>query len=323
MNMKTVRGVVALALAAIAAAAFAQDTFPSRPVRIIVPAAPGGGADIAARVVGQKMSENLGQPVVVENRPGADTALATRYVKEQAPDGYTILLQAAGLTTIPALRLDPGFELKDFTPLGPINRTPAILLVSNESPFKSLRQLVDTVKAQPSKVSYATGGAGTPSHITTALFSQAAGNLKMLHVPYKGIAAATPDVLSGRVDIVFEGALSSQARVKQGQARALGITSSARLPGLPDVPTFAEQGMPSFNFYAWQGLLLPAGTPKPVVDRLAAALRSALTSKELADRFRAEGSETMMMTPPEFEAFLKAETAAMTKLIGTLGIQKQ
>lgn len=306
-----------------ATAAVAADPFPSKPIRIVVPTVAGGLADVTARQVAQRMSEKLGQPVIVDNRPGADTLLGTRLVKDAPADGYTLLLQADGVTVWPSLKQNPGYDLeRDFTAVGPILRLPFLLVVNAQSPDRTLSDFIARGKADPKKMSFASGGVGTPPHIGAAIFLQQAG-LDLMHVPYKGNAAAMPDIIGGRVDMIMDPYATSGGNVKAGKLRALGVSSSARLAALPDVPTFAEQGLPNAGYTSWLGLLAPAATPKDVIQRLSEALHSAVTSKELNDRIRADGNEPVIMSPDEFNKYLKAQLGQMAKLVNELKLPKQ
>jgi tripartite-type tricarboxylate transporter receptor subunit TctC len=317
------RSLLALGLALAAAAACAADAFPSRPIRIVVNTAPGGLTDITSRLVAQKMGEKLGQSVIVENKAGADGLLGIRYVKGQPADGYTLLGAAGTVAIQPAVKLDPGYDLvKDFAGVGPMVRTPVLMVEGPSQPDKTLADFIARGKANPDKLTYASAGVGTTTHLGAALFLQQAG-VKAMHVPYKGNGAAMADVIAGRVTMIFEAYGSGAGKVKAGQLKALAVTSTKRLPGLPEVPTVAEQGVPGFSYYLWLGLLAPEGTPKDVRARLSEALHYALNSKELKERMQNDGAEPMLMSPDQFDEFLKKDAAQMGKLVDELGIQKQ
>jgi tripartite-type tricarboxylate transporter receptor subunit TctC len=320
--MKTLaaRSLALLALMFAVDSAAAAEVSPSKPVRIIVPAASGGSLDITTRLVAQKMGEKLGQSVIVDNRPGADTLLGTRLVKDAPADGYTILAQANGFSVLPALKLDPGYDpLKDFTAIGPMVRSPLIMVVAADQPDRTLQEFI--ARAKTNKLSYASGGAGTPPQLAAAMFLQQA-DLNVLHVPYKGNGAALPDVAAGRVNMLFDGYISSASYLKAGKLKALAVTSSTRIAPLPDVPTFTEQGV-NYTYTLWLGLLAPSGTSKEVVQRLSDALHYATTSQDLSERFRSEGSEPMAISPDEFNEYLMKEVAQMTDLATTLKITKE
>lgn len=317
------RSLLALAIAFAASAASAADPFPSHPIRIVVNTAPGGLTDITTRLVAQKMTEKLGQPVIIDNKAGADGLLGIRYVKAQPADGYTLLGAAGTVAIQPLVKLDPGYDLvKDFAGVGPMVRSPLLMVEGHGTPDRTLADFIKRAKASPDKLTYASAGVGSTTHLGAALFLQQAG-LKVMHVPYKGNGAAMPDVIAGRVDFIFEAYGSGAGKVKAGQLKALGVTSTKRLPELPDVPTLAEQGVPGYNYYLWLGILAPAGTPKDVLAKLSDALHFALNSKEVKDRIVEDGSEPMVMSPDQFNEFLKHDVANMTKLVNELGIQKQ
>lgn len=303
--------------------AIATSQFPTRTVRIVVPSAAGGLADVTARLVAKKMAENLGQPVIVDNRPGADTLLGTRLVKDAPADGYTLLLQSDGITVWPALMEQPGYDLeKDFAGVGPILKFPFVFVVGSQQPDKTLSSFIARAKQNPKTMTYASGGVGTPGHIGAAIFLKQTG-LDLMHVPYKGNSAAMTDIMGGRVDMLFDTSATSAGSIKTGKLRALGVSSTKRLQSLPDVPTFAEQGVHNADYYSWLGLLAPAATPKDVLQRLSVALRSAVSSEELVEKFRADGSEPMTMSPDEFNKYLKGQLGQMAKLAEDLKLPKR
>jgi tripartite-type tricarboxylate transporter receptor subunit TctC len=300
-----------LALSAAAAAANAADPFPNRPIRIIIPAAPGGSLDITARLIAQKMSEKLGQPVIVDNRPGADTLLGTRMVKDAPADGYTLLGQASGFTLFPLMRSDTGYDaLKDFAPVGMMLRAPRVLVTSTAKPYRNLADFVAAAKG--GQLTYASGGVGTPTHIAMESFAHALG-LQMTNIPFKGTGAALPEVASGRVDVMFDAISSSRPYIEGGRLRGLAVSADKRVPVLPDVATAKEQDVPYTNVF-WLGLLAPAGTPREVVQRLADAMKAGSDSPDLRARFQADGSDPTHVGPAEFGAFLRVEAADMVKL---------
>lgn len=300
----------------------AAGVYPDHPIRMIVPAAPGGLLDVTTRLVARKMSEALGVSIIVDNRPGGETLVGTQVVKNAQPDGYTVLSQANNMTARPAFYKDPGYDLmKDFVPVGPMIRAPLVMLVPPTGP-KTFGEWVAQARAQPDKVAFASGGIGTPQYVAAALLQHDA-KLSLLHVPYSGNGAAMPDVMGGRVNMIFDGYGSSVGYIKSQKLHPLGVTSGNRLADLPGVPTIAEQGYPNYNYYLWLGLFAPTGTPPDAVQRLSDALHKALTSQDLAERFRTEGSEPMMMTPAEFGEFLDRDLSQMSQLVKEAGIQKR
>lgn len=304
------------------APALAADPYPTKQIRLVVPTVAGGLADIYGRLMAKKMSEKLGQQVIVDNKPGADTLIGTRFVREAPADGYTILLQAGGISVFPHIKLDPGYELKDFTAIGPFARHPFVMMVGADQPDKSLADFIQRAKANPGKMSYAHGGLGTPPHIAAAMFLKTAG-VNILPIAYKGNAAAFPDVVSGRADMIFDSLGSAAGLIKSGKVKGLGISTPSRMPTAPELPTLAEQGYPGFSFYGWLGLLAPAGTPKEVVDKLAEAVTYAITSQEVLERFRGDGNEAYGMAPAAFNEYLKTEAGDMGRLVQELKLPKQ
>ncbi|RKJ95064.1 Bug family tripartite tricarboxylate transporter substrate binding protein [Alicycliphilus denitrificans] len=299
------------------------DTYPSRPIRIIVHSSPGALLDVTTRVVAQEMSKDLGQPIVIENRPGADGLLGIRAVKAAPADGYTLLAAANTVAQLPAFRKEPGYDLeKDFTGIGMMNRAPFLFVGPPGQPSKTLAELIANAKAQPGQLVMAHAGKGTSVHMAAALFFHQTGT-KFLDVPYKGAAAALPDVVGGRANVMFDGANSSGPLVKEGKLRAFGITSTTRSPVFPDIPTLAEQGLPNYSFYVYLGLLAPANVPKDVVPRLAKALRTALASEPVKERFRNDAAEAGRMSPEEFTKFLKEDAARTEKVATDLGYAKE
>ncbi|WP_349607723.1 tripartite tricarboxylate transporter substrate binding protein [Cupriavidus sp. DF5525] len=322
MNYVTTGKVVCFLMASIAAlgpaSAISAEPYPSKPIRIVVGTAPGGATDITTRLVAQKMSERLGQPIVVENRPGGDTMVATRYVRDQPADGYTILAQSLGFLMLPYTKKDPGYSIKDFSGIGPMTRAPFLMLVGAGGP-RSLKEYV--AQASAGNLSYGHGGMGNAPHISAEAVLRAY-RLNVLPVPYKGNGAVMPDVIAGRVSMFFDAYISSSAYVKSGKMRALGVTSAERLPAAPDIPTFREQGL-DYTFSVWLGLLAKAGTPKDVMNRLSDALKYALTDKALAQRFLADGAEPYTLSPEAFDERLVTEFASLEKVAADLKIVKE
>jgi len=302
--------------------AMATDQFPTKTVRMVVPAAAGGLADVTARQLALKISATLGQPVIVDNRPGGDTLLGTRMVKDAPADGYTLLLQGDGITVYPALKKEPGYDYeRDFTAVGGIFRMPLLMVVGAQQPDQTLQDFIARAKANPNKLSYGSGGTGSGPHVGAALFLRRAG-LDVMHVPYKGNSAAMPDVISGRVDMIFDVYATSIGYIKAGKLRALAVSSSTRHPSLPDVPTLAERGVPNATYTSWLALFVPAATPKDVVQRLSEALHSAVSSKDLYDRFRSDGNEPILMSADEFHNAVKTQLGQTDKLLKDLGLPK-
>lgn len=305
-----------------AGAAAAVD-YPSRPVKIVVNSAPGALLDATTRTVAQRMSEILGQPIIVENNAGASGMLGIRVVKSAPADGYTLLATANTIAQVPALKLHPGYDLvKDFTGIGMMNRAPLIMVGWPGQPARNLQEFVGEARSDGRSMAYATAGVGTSTHMAAALFLQRAG-LKMLHVPFKGNAAAMPDVMAGRVNVIFDGANSSGPLVREGKLRAFGVTSPTRMPTYPEIPTLAEQGLPGYSFHVYMGLVAPAGTPGEVIRKLSGALKASLSSGQVRERFQRDGAEAGSMSPDEFTAFLKQDMLRTVQVATDLGIPKE
>lgn len=313
--MKKLSGTIAaLALACTACVAMAADHYPSKPIRFIIGTVPGGATDITTRLVAQKMSERLGQPIIIENRAGADTIVATRYVKEQPADGYTILAQSLNFSTGPYIKSEPGYSMKDFVGIGTMTRVPFILLVGSEQPVKTVADYVALAKASP--LSYGHGGVAGAPHIAAELFLRSY-NLNVQSIAYKGNAAVMPDVVAGRLSMFFDAYISSSSLIKSGRLRPIAVAAPARLAAAPDVPTFREQGL-DYSYSVWLGLIAKAGTSPEITNKLSEALEYALMNKELADRFRAEGAEPTFMKPKDFTEYLAREYADMAKVSADL-----
>ena len=312
----------ALALA-MALPSLASAQYPDRPVRLVVNTAPGGSTDLVARLMGQHMTEKLGQSVIIDNRAGADGLVGIRAVQGAKPDGYTLLVATGTLVVQPFLKKEAGYEtLKDFKPIGLMARAPFLVVVGGDQPDKTFAEFVTRAKANAGKFSYASAGVGTLSHLPYALMVQQLG-LQMLHVPYKGNGVAFNDVGSGRVNSIMTAYSSALPFLQSGRMRPLAVTSTTRLSALPNVPTLAELGVTGYSFYTWYGLLAPAGTPDDVIQKVSEALRVAQGHKDIVERFRTEGTEVTRMSPAEFNTFLKQEHTKLDKLVTDLGLQKE
>jgi tripartite-type tricarboxylate transporter receptor subunit TctC len=298
------------ALLAILAAPLRADDFPSHPIRLIVPYAPGGGADAVARIVAKRASETIGQPIVIENRGGAGSIIGTEMVAKAEPDGYTLLLGQSGPISInPAVyKVLPYSSLQDFAPITMTTAYPYILVVNAELPAKTLQDFVALVKSKPGAFNYGTTGVGAANHLVTELFSSKAG-LKMIHVPYRGTALAVTDLLAGNVTMVFADPISALEHIKAGTLRALAVTSKERSPVAPAVPTIAESGYPGFDAIAWHGILAPAKTPPAIVARLHDEIAKALQDPATKTLLEAQAMQTVGNTPSQFAAFIRDDIA--------------
>lgn len=293
----------------------AQDTFPSKPIRFICGSSPGALLDVASRLYAERMAAALKQPVVVENMAGASSLLAARTLAKAEPDGYTILSAANTLVTIPHLSKNAGYAVKDFTPLGEMARSPSFLVTSSQSEFKSIADIVAAAKKKPGGLAYASGGQGTTSHLPSELFIRQAG-LELTHVPYKGVAAAVPDVASNRVAFMMSTATSVAGLVKTGALRMLATSAEKRSSRYPDVPTFRELGYPGASFEIWVGVFAPGRLPKEVRAKLAQALESARNDAALLKKLEDMGETiSAVRTPEQFEVFVRSEEEKYAKLI--------
>jgi tripartite-type tricarboxylate transporter receptor subunit TctC len=299
----------------------AQADYPARPITLIVPYAAGGGNDVLARGVAEPMGKALGQAVVIENHGGAGGSLGTRQVAKSAPDGYTLGLGGTGTLAVdPTLYPNVGYDpRKDFAPVGLIATSPLIILVNPSLPAHNVQELIALAKKQPGKLNYASAGRGSGIHLGTVLFALTAG-IEFTHIPYKGSGPALTDLLGNHVAIYFSSLPPAIGLVKEGKLRALGITSLKRSPIFPDVPTVAEQGLPSFEAVLHYGIVAPAGTPRAIVDKLNAALRAALKSEEVHKRIATEGAEPLPTTPDQYAADIDREETKWSALVKKAGL---
>jgi tripartite-type tricarboxylate transporter receptor subunit TctC len=303
------------------ASAFAQTpapsaAYPNKPIRLIVPFPPGGATDIIGRTLAQKLVTQLGQTVIVENRPGAGGTLGSGELLKAAPDGYTLLLGTTSTHSIaPLLYKNLGYTAeKDFTPISEVATATNVLVVSPNLPVADVRQLVALAKAQPDKLNYASSGNGTIVHLQSELF-KLTSNTKITHVPYKGTALAMPDVMSGSVQMIFDSIVSALPHVKGGKVRALAVTSAKRSSLLPDVPTVIESGLPGYEVNTYFGLYAPANTPPDIVARLQSEVAKAMQSADVKDRFASQGAEVVGGTPAALAALMKSEAEKWKRVI--------
>ncbi|HUP96707.1 MAG TPA: tripartite tricarboxylate transporter substrate binding protein [Usitatibacter sp.] len=304
------RIVAAFLALAVPAAAPAQDTYPSKPIKLLVPFPPAGGTDSLSRAIAQSMSSNTKWVFVVENKPGAGGNIGLDAAAKSPPDGYTIAMgQTSNLAVNPSLYKTMPFDpLKDFAPVALLSSQPLIIVVDEKAPYKSLAELVDFAKKNPGKLNMASAGNGTIGHIGGELFQRRAG-VKFTHVPYKGAGPAVADIAGGSVEVFFGNSQSVGGLVNGGRLRPLAVTSPRRLASFPNVPTVAELGYPGFEAATWSGLVAPAGTPKAIVDRLNAEANKALASAEMKQKLNEDGSTPYGGTPEEFAEFIKSENA--------------
>ena len=314
MNKRFFTTALAATLAALTLPTAAQN-YPAKPIRIVVPFPAGGTSDVLARILGQKMTENWGQPVVVENKPGSSGNLGADAVAKSAADGYTLVLMDVGnLTIAPSLYKLPFNVEKDFAPVAMVGYSPHLLVVSNNVPANTTAELIAYAKAQKGKVNYAVAsGMGSATHLAGVVFAKRSG-IDWGYVPYKGGAQAITDLIGGQVDVTFNGMVATYPHVKGGKIKLIAMSSSKRHPDLPNVPTVGET-LPGFLTGSWQGLLAPAGTPKAVVDKLHAEVLRITALPDVKERLVTLGAEANRMTPAEFSNWFKSEIPAMAKIV--------
>ncbi len=315
------KALCAALLLALAAQAAAQS-FPVRPVRLIVPIAAGGGLDTIARAIGQKLADNLGQAIVVDNRGGASGTIAAEAAKYAAPDGYTILMTSATLAIRPLLYKVPYDLARDFAPITQLTTQSHLLMINNSLPARSVSELVAAAKASPGKLNYGSVGNGSQIHLMTELFRTMTGT-RIVHVPYKGITNAFPDLITGSIQIMFGSVASGQAHVRSQRVRALAVSGPRRSKVFPELPTVSESGVPGYVVTQWYGLLAPAGTPRGIVEILNREVNKTLQQPDVAARMAAEGSEAVGSTPQQLGAHIKAESDRWAKVIRDAGIKSE
>jgi len=293
-------------LAAFAAGTSFSQTYPAKPVRIIAPFAPGGGTDFIARLVAQKLTERLGQQVIVENKPGAGGNLGAEFAVKSAPDGYTLLLIAGSYTVNPSiykLSFDP---VNDISPIVQLSQGPFVVAVHPSVPAKTLKELIDYARKEPDKLSYASAGSGSITHLASELFLEMA-KIKMVHVPYKGTGPALNDTIAGNTQLIFGSVATSLQFIKSGRLRGLAVTTPQRIGAAPELPTVAEAGVPGYQVVLWHGLVGPKGLPVAVVERINQAANDALKSKDVADLLATDGVAPAGGSPEKFRAVIKSD----------------
>lgn len=323
MSIRAAIGVAGTVFGLIGASAWANN-YPERPVRLVVPFATGGGSDILARLIGQRLSQNWGQQVVVDNRVGAGGNIGMELAAKAAPDGYTLLLGYIGTIAFnPSLYATVPYDpVKDFAPVTQLVSQPALLLIHPSLPAKSVKELIALARAKPGELNYASAGTGTPPHLNAELFKSMA-RVSITHVPYKGGIGGQilTDLLSGRVQVYFVNMLAGIPHVRSGKLRPLAVTALQRSPVLPDIPTLSEAGVPGYEAVAWYGIFVPAGTSKEVIGRLNSEIGKILAAPDIRDRLASEGAEPVGSTPEQFAAFIAGEISKWAKIIKEAGIR--
>jgi len=306
-------------LLSVAAASVLAQGYPDKPLKLVVPFPPGGPTDIVGRLVAQKLAEGIGQPVVVENRPGAGGTVGSTAVARAPADGYTLLYGSTTLAIAPSLYKDLAYDPRTaFAPISLVSRGPIIAAVNAQLPAKTLKDFIALAKSSPGRINYGSAGSGTPPHLAAELFKTVAG-VDLVHVPYKGGGPAVSDLAGGQVQVIFEGLPTLLPHIKSGKVRALAITGAKRDPALPEVPTFAEAGLPGYDANFWNGLVAPAGTPAEVIARLNSVLVQALATPEVHAALVRLGLEAAGTTPQQFGDFIAAEIDKWAKVVKASG----
>jgi tripartite-type tricarboxylate transporter receptor subunit TctC len=316
----SIGGVLLLSTCAAMTAPVYAQPYPTRTIRIVVPFPPGGTSDILARVLGQKLTEEWGQPVIADNRPGAAGNIAAEFVAKSRPDGYTLFIATVGThATNAAIYAKLGFDpIADFTPITNLVNLPSVLLVHPSVPVRSVKELIALAKRRPGELLYSSAGSGAQGHLTGEMFKTAAG-VNIVHVPYKGAGAQMIALVSGEVGLTFATAPSGVPLVQNKQARAIGVTSANRIPALPDVPAITEAGVPGYVAIGWNGLVGPAGMPPPLLEKIHAAVSKIVQQPDVRDKLIGLGAEPALSTPSEFGALIKAESQKWAKAVRDSG----
>lgn len=327
MNVRAAVSVLAFALVlttmADARGAQAVARYPNRPVRLVVPFAPGGTNDVIGRVVGEKLAARLGQPFVVDNRAGANSVVGSEIVAGAAPDGQTLLIIAAGFAINPSLRRQLPYDtLRDFAPIGLVGGGPYLMVVHSSVPAKTVKEFIAWAKSRQGQMNYASVGVGSPPHLAAELLKLTAG-VDLQHIPYKGGSAVLPDLIAGRVSMFFGSISTLQPHVKAGKLRAIAVTTARRATAMPELPTFVESGLAGYEVNGWYGLLAPGKTPGAIVSRLNRELRDVLADPDTQQRFLQRGIDPMPGTSQEFGALIRSEIAKWAKVIRAAGIKPE
>jgi len=307
---------------ALAAPLAQAQAYPNKPIRFIVPFAPGGGSDFIARFMAQKLSAGLGQQVIVENKPGAGGMLGIDQGVKSPPDGYTLTLIASSYTVNPSIYKFTFDPVEDITPIIQLSQGPLLVVVKPALPVKTTKDLIALAKSKPGQVNFASSGQGSVIHMATELFDSMAG-IKMNHIPYKGTGPALTDTIAGQTDVFFSSTATALPHVKSGKLRAIAVTTAKRIPALPEVPTVAESGVPGYDVVLWHGLIGPKGLPRPVVDRISAEATKALKLKDTGDQLQSDGVAPAGGTPEQFAAQIKKEIGIWRKVAADAGVKQE
>jgi tripartite-type tricarboxylate transporter receptor subunit TctC len=299
-----------------------QPSYPTKPIHIVVAYPPGGGNDILARMVGQKLSESWGQPVIIDNRPGGNSVIGTDLVAKAPADGYTLLSTGGGLATTSLLLRTPYDPMKDFAPVATVSKSEYILVSNPGLPLSNLQDLIALAKAKPGALNYASAGSGTGPHFAGEMLNAAAG-VKFQHIPYKGGTLAVADVIGGQVEISIQPAIFFIAHIRSGKLKGLAITGETRSPMVPQVPTFSEAGLPSFDIKSWFAFATTAGTPRPVIDKLNAEIAKILAMSDIKEKLISQGMDPFVSTPEQIVALMNSDVAKYTKIIKSANIKME
>lgn len=295
--------------------------YPERPIRVVVPFPPGGGADVTMRIMSDPLRAQLGQPLVIDNRGGASTIIGTEIVAKAKPDGYTILIATTTFAINPSLHATLPYDpVKDLSPITLVAFTPYILVVHPSLPVKTVKDLIALAKERPGQLTYASVGNGSATHLATEMIVSRAG-IKLVHVPYKGSAPALGDLIGGHVSLYLGSMPASVPQARSGKLRAVAVTGARRAPAAPEVPTIAESGLPGYEFNSWYGLFAPAGTPPAIIDQIQGAVRKVLERADMRERMLAEGNETVGNTPGEFAAVIRSDISKYAKIVKAANIR--
>lgn len=305
---------IACVLMAITGSAAAQQPYPSKPIRFIVPYPPAGSTDPMARMAAQKLAAKWGQPVIVDNRPGGNTIIGTEAVAKAPADGYTILLASPIFVASPGLLSLPYNTVRDFAPVATIAKNQIVLVVNPALPASNLKELIALAKSKPGQLNYASTGVGGIVHLSAELFGMMTGT-KLQHIPYKGAVPLMTDLIGGQVDLSFQTTIATIPHIRSGKIKAIAITGDTRLPSLPQVPTYAESGLPGYGIAAWMGIVAPAGTPKAIIEKMSNEIAAILVMPEILEYLAKQGMEPFISTPQQFAALIKSEIAMYTNII--------
>jgi tripartite-type tricarboxylate transporter receptor subunit TctC len=322
LSRNAVRALVSTILIAVSICAFAEQSYPNKPIKIIVPLTPGGSTDNMARLLADRLRASWGQPVIVENRPGANTIIGTEEVARAAPDGYTLLVVSNTHDimplVVPNLPYDP---VKDFTPVATLASARFVMLVHPSVPANTLQEFIALAKSKLGQLNFGSSGTGSGGYIAGEVFDMLAG-VRMQHIPYKGGAQSMTDAIGGQVQVAFNTPMIAAPYVKSGQLKALAVSGKTRLALLPQVPTFSEAGLPAYDERAWQGVFAPAGTPKPIVDKLSSEIARILASPSVKQQLDKEGVEPFVSTPEQFATLIKADKDKLAKLMNVSEVRQ-